>query len=101
MHKIVSLWLAVIECWMTRSDYERPKPAPDGYQKAIDMLSVSGDRTIGFEDTPKGVMALNQTIALPVLVSDLNYDLAPLKLKKGARHVSSITALSTELLLSP
>ncbi len=43
--------LKSIPLWITREDYENPKPAPDGYLKAMEVLADSGDRVIGFEDS--------------------------------------------------
>lgn len=62
--------LKTIPLWVTREDYEAPKPAPDGYLKAIDLLADPGDRIIGFEDSLRGFSALQQTRALPVLICE-------------------------------
>jgi beta-phosphoglucomutase len=59
-----------IPVWITREDYEHPKPAPDGYLKAIELLADPGDRIVGFEDSLKGINSLKQTAALPVLICD-------------------------------
>lgn len=50
--------LKLIPLWITREDYVQAKPAPDGYLKALELLSVSADRACGFEDSPRGVKAL-------------------------------------------
>lgn len=50
--------LASIPLWLTRRDYAKGKPSPEGYLLAIDKLGVQGQRLIGFEDTPRGVDAL-------------------------------------------
>ncbi|MDN3505867.1 MAG: HAD family phosphatase [Simkaniaceae bacterium] len=55
--------------WVTREVYERPKPAPDGYLKALDLLAVDGDRVVGFEDSLKGIEALEGAGVEAVLVS--------------------------------
>jgi HAD superfamily hydrolase (TIGR01509 family) len=60
--------LSHIPHWLTREDYPNPKPAPDGYQKAIDLYGFPGARVIGFEDTCKGFKALSQTAARAVLI---------------------------------
>lgn len=57
-----------IPTWITRQDYTHPKPHPECYLKAIDLLSKPHDRIIGFEDSPKGLQALLKTPAKAVLV---------------------------------
>ncbi|MCI5052378.1 MAG: HAD family phosphatase [Simkaniaceae bacterium] len=58
--------LDCIKHWFTREDYERPKPAPDGYLHAL--RSLGAERAIGFEDTLKGLNALRETPITAVLV---------------------------------
>ncbi len=62
--------LKTIPVWITREDYESPKPAPDAYLKAIELLADPGDRIVGFEDSFRGLQALRATLALPVLICD-------------------------------
>jgi beta-phosphoglucomutase-like phosphatase (HAD superfamily) len=40
--------LKTLPHWITREDYEKPKPNPEGYLKAIQMYGKKGDRIIGF-----------------------------------------------------
>lgn len=47
-----------IPLWLTREDYTNPKPAPDGYLRALQELAQPGDCAIGFEDTWRGYSAL-------------------------------------------
>lgn len=47
-----------IRHWITREDYQNPKPAPDPYLHALKLYAKEGDRVIGFEDTVRGVGAL-------------------------------------------
>ena len=61
--------LKTIPVWITREDYSRPKPDPEGYQKALKMLERSNDRIIGFEDTFKGFQALQGVPCHPVIIS--------------------------------
>lgn len=61
-------FLSRIPHWLTREDYANPKPASDGYQKAIALYGFPGARVIGFEDTAKGFQALSQTSARAVLI---------------------------------
>jgi beta-phosphoglucomutase len=57
-----------IPLWITREEYEHPKPHPECYQLAIAKLAGPTDRIIGFEDSPRGMHALMQTKADPVLI---------------------------------
>lgn len=61
-----------IEFWVTREDYKNPKPDPEPYLYAIEHYSKKGDRIIGFEDTHRGVLALSQTVATPVMISKIS-----------------------------
>lgn len=60
--------LDTLPVWVTREDYQNPKPSPEGYQLAIRLLAREGDRMIGFEDSLKGLQALLQAGAKGVLV---------------------------------
>lgn len=60
--------LNTIPHWITREDYSLPKPHPECYQTAISRFAKDSGRVIGFEDTPRGLNALMQTQAVPVLV---------------------------------
>jgi HAD superfamily hydrolase (TIGR01509 family) len=60
--------LDTIPNWITREDYTHPKPDPECYQVAVERLANDGDRIIGFEDSPRGLNALLQTPAKPVLI---------------------------------
>lgn len=50
--------LQTIPYWFTREDYQRPKPAPDGYLRALKELKEPGDRVVGFEDSLRGYQSL-------------------------------------------
>ncbi len=58
-----------IPLWITREHYDQPKPAPDGYLFAIKQLGSAGHRTIGFEDTLRGVWSLVQSGVQAVMVT--------------------------------
>lgn len=63
--------LDTIDHWITREDYNLPKPFPDSYQKAIAKVkSDPAQRVIGFEDTVRGLEALLAVEADPILVSN-------------------------------
>lgn len=60
--------LKQIPFWITREDYDKPKPAPDAYLKAIQVLGHGITKAIGFEDTVKGAQALQASGIKPVLI---------------------------------
>ncbi|MBI5274655.1 MAG: HAD family phosphatase [Chlamydiales bacterium] len=62
--------LKEIPFWITRADYQRPKPDPQGYQMGIERFTKNNHRLIGFEDTIKGLAALEKTSIFPVLICD-------------------------------
>ncbi len=61
--------LKTIPVWVTREDYKRAKPAPDGYLEALKRLSAGDEPAIGFEDTLKGIQSLLSAGAEAVFVS--------------------------------
>lgn len=60
--------LKTIPVWITREDYVQAKPAPDSYLAALKRLALPGDETIGFEDSLRGVKALQGADVRPVLI---------------------------------
>lgn len=62
-----------IKNWITKDDYERPKPDPQAYKKAINEHKLPHERAIGFEDSARGLMALMGSSALPILVTEHEY----------------------------
>lgn len=85
--------LNTISLWITRQDYTHPKPHPECYLKAIEKMAVDGDKIIGFEDTPRGLKALMQTKAQPVLICQAKYPEIPLFLKHGVFYYPSLDAI--------
>jgi len=85
--------LKTVPVWITREDYEAPKPAPDGYFKAIEILADPGDQIIGFEDSFKGLSALQKTQALPVLVCDPDHPQLKGQDLSSARHFTSFSKI--------
>ena len=78
-----------IPVWVTREQYQNPKPAPDAYLKAISILADPGDKIIGFEDSMRGIKALQLASARPVLIcSSKHPQLTEMDLK-GVAHFSS------------
>ncbi len=59
--------------WFTREHYSKPKPDPQCYLMAIEKLSKKGDTIIGFEDTPRGLCALQKVPAHAVFLTGIRY----------------------------
>lgn len=83
--------LKTIPLWITREDYERAKPAPDGYLKAMEILSDPGDRVIGFEDTLRGIRSLESASVPAVLLCDPMHP--QMKDASGLTHFPSFGAI--------
>jgi HAD superfamily hydrolase (TIGR01509 family) len=81
--------LNTIPVWITREQYEKAKPAPDGYLKAIDLLADHSDRIVGFEDTFRGIQALKETRAEPILICS---DKHPQLKEAGLKGISRFTS---------
>ncbi|HXF28454.1 MAG TPA: HAD family phosphatase [Chlamydiales bacterium] len=75
--------LESIPLWLTREDYTQAKPSPDGYLKAIATFSQPDDRLIGFEDSERGLKALLQTPATPILVNSMDDPMREQYAKQG------------------
>jgi HAD superfamily hydrolase (TIGR01509 family) len=78
--------LATIPLWITREDYRAAKPSPEGYLLAMERLGARGGPAIGFEDTLKGVQALQSAGAVAVLVSPADYSGVAVCKRLGAQH---------------
>lgn len=92
--------LKTIPKWVTREDYEKPKPNSECYLKAIELYGKVGDRIIGFEDSVRGLQALLGTPALAVLICPKHHPLLEIALDKGGVHFESIDAISKDRLVS-
>lgn len=90
--------LSTIAHWITREHYSHAKPHPEGYLMAIDRFSESGDKAIGFEDTPRGLRALLQTPAKPVWISQVEYPGGEDYLAQGVVRYPDFTAIPDEKL---
>ncbi len=84
--------LQTIPHWITREDYDKPKPNPECYLRAIELYGKKGDRIIGFEDSLRGISALMQTPVLPILICSSHHPL--LDEAKGAIHFQSFKDIS-------
>ncbi|MBF8263448.1 MAG: HAD-superfamily hydrolase [Parachlamydiales bacterium] len=94
-HVIASqrLILKTIPHWITREDYSRPKPDPECYLQAIALCTQPGDRIIGFEDSLRGLQALGQTSARPVLICPSHHPLLELAVQGGVMHFESLESI--------
>jgi HAD superfamily hydrolase (TIGR01509 family) len=75
--------------WITREDYTRSKPAPDGYLEAIARYLPAGGRAIGFEDSPRGIQALQEAGVQPVFVTAMEYEFFPPARREGVHCIAS------------
>jgi len=85
--------LQTIPHWFTRESYVNPKPAPDGYLKALEMLKAPGDRVIGFEDSMRGYESLKAAgVQTAVLICPASHP--QLTQRKPGTWVASFEQLS-------
>lgn len=91
--------LQTIKHWVTREDYEKPKPSPESYLKAIQLYGQPGDKIIGFEDSIRGLQALKQTPALPVLICPSHHPLLEIATVGNVVHYESLDQLPNDKLL--
>jgi beta-phosphoglucomutase len=82
-----------IPYWITRDDYNHPKPHSECYEIAIKRHSQPGDLVIGFEDSPRGLTALLATAAKPLLITEIPYPEIPSFLSQGVQHFKSLKEL--------
>jgi beta-phosphoglucomutase len=85
---------------ITRELYEKAKPSPDSYLRAIELYGKKGDRIIGFEDTLKGLNALLKAPLQPVLVCDNSHpQLNKIILDDNVLHLESLEELDRKTLV--
>lgn len=85
--------LQTIPHWITREDYDQPKPSPECYLRAIQLYGKPGDRIIGFEDSVRGLTALKKTPALPVLVCPSHHPLLEMATEGQVLHFESLNQI--------
>lgn len=85
--------LRSIPSWITREDYSNPKPDPECYLRAIQLYAQPGDRIIGFEDSLRGLKALQGTSALPVLICPNHHPLLEIALEGNVLHFESFSSI--------
>lgn len=82
--------LGTIPHWLTREDYEKPKPDPECYLRAIELFGRKKNKIIGFEDSVRGITALRKTPALAVLICPNHHPLLETVTDKDVLHFESI-----------
>jgi HAD superfamily hydrolase (TIGR01509 family) len=85
--------LQKIPLWLTREDYELPKPSPDGYLKAIERLDGCASRVVGFEDSMKGLKSLLSAETTGVLVCPNDHPQLTECAQLGAFHFESLSSI--------
>ncbi len=81
-----------IPYWITREDYKSPKPSPDAYIKAIDVLGKS-DNMLGFEDALRGINALKRAAITPVLICSPDHPQMSEVPKDSMHYYPSLTSI--------
>lgn len=81
--------LDTVPVWITREQYNKPKPDSECYMKAIGLLARPEDNVVGFEDTPRGLKALIGTRAKPVLICKTDYPEIPSFVAEGIAHYNT------------
>lgn len=92
--------------WVTRDDYQRPKPFADGYLKAIELYgrkqpneTGAVEKIIGFEDTIRGLKALQEAKqAVAVLICKPDHPQME-KVGKNVLHFTSFPKINSRLVL--
>ena len=62
--------LSYIQSWYTLETNDRPKPAPDGYLKAVFEAGILPEQAVGFEDSLRGVQAQVDAGITSVLITE-------------------------------
>lgn len=79
--------------WITRENYTHPKPDPECYLYAIQTHGKPGDRIIGFEDSPRGLKALQQSSAIPILICPNSSPYLTDVVGNGQKHYPSFASI--------
>lgn len=81
--------LDTIPNWITREDYEKPKPDPECYEMAIRLHGKDAQKIIGFEDSLRGLKALMGTKAQPVLICSPDHPQMNATIDSNVLHFST------------
>ena len=65
--------LNVIPTWVTREQYTHAKPAPDAYLTAYNQIASPNDKALGFEDSYRGIQALQSAGFGAILICPLDH----------------------------
>lgn len=65
--------LNVISTWVTREQYSHAKPAPDAYLTAYEKLADPNDKALGFEDSYRGIQALQSAGFDAILICPVDH----------------------------
>lgn len=60
----------LFEIIISRDDVKKLKPAPDAYLMALDLLNISSDSCIAFEDSERGIIASKNANIKTIQVND-------------------------------
>ncbi len=60
----------LFEIIISRDDVKKLKPAPDAYLMALDMLNISSESCIAFEDSERGIIASRNASIKTIQVND-------------------------------
>jgi len=82
--------------WITREQYDKPKPAPDGYLKALERFARPGDLVIGFEDSLKGLSSLEAAGCPGVLICPAFHPQMQTVQGKGILHFDSFRQIPAD-----
>lgn len=86
-------FLKIIPTWVTREYYKNPKPSPECYITACKMHSSKPFKGVGFEDSVKGLQALEGSSLDAVLIYPSYYPQDKIQPKSSTLRFSSFTTL--------
>lgn len=86
-------FLKIIPTWITREYYIHPKPSPECYIKATSLHSNKPFKGAGFEDSVKGLQALEGSALDAFLIYPSYYPQGQIQPKASTRRFSSFIEL--------
>lgn len=89
--------LNVIPFWITREQYERPKPDPDAYLVAMQKLNEKQENIIGFEDSWRGFNALKRAGIKRVLICPASHLSMHEEIPKDVIHFDSFEKIPDKI----
>ena len=85
--------LRIIPTWVTRECYTHAKPSPDGYLKGCELHSKHSFKGVGFEDSIKGLQALENSPLDAILIYPSYYPQDKIQPRATTRRFSSFEEL--------